>query len=128
MSVQYKEIAWKLQLISPAAAVSVAHCPHSARSAVCATSSSFRRREGSTLLCDPCTDINAPECTVGSTTAAGDAVAGDAGGRVPISQVDPQPRHPAIPPDLPQYWDPMPEGDEVHEVVIYNNTGGATLQ
>jgi hypothetical protein len=33
-----------------------------------------------------------------------------------------------IPPDLPQHWDPMPEGAEVHEVVIYDSTDGATLQ
>ena len=59
--------------------------------------------------------------TAGKTEAAAGAISEVK----PEPPLDPQPRHPFALPELPQHWDPMPEGAEVHEVVIYDNFDGA---
>lgn len=38
-----------------------------------------------------------------------------------------QPAAAVLLPDLPQHWEPMPDGAAVHEVVIYDGTTGAQL-
>ena len=43
------------------------------------------------------------------------------------SSMEPQQCHPVVPTELPRHWDPMPEGADVHEVVIYDNVDGAAL-
>lgn len=112
----------QLLVVSAAASTTSAHTQIHCMT-VLARYSVIRRRKVSLLSHNPALkSLHLPSATVGTTKAAGGATEVK-----PSPHLDLYPCHLVVPTELPQHWDPMPEGAEVHEVVIYDNPDGMAL-